>query len=124
MTFKRLALGASGEELAARHLQACGYRILERNYRRPCGEVDIVADESGTIVFVEVKTRAAGSRFGSPLEAVGRKKQEQLARVAQEYLASHGLHQLPARFDVVGVVLGNREPRLELVRNAFELPFF
>ena len=120
MTVRRLSLGKQGEDLACRHLERLGYKILARNYRGRCGEIDIVAEERGTLVFVEVKTRS-GSGFGSPLEAVNAHKQHQLGRVALEYLAENDCHSQPARFDVVGVLFESDSPVLELVRDAFFL---
>lgn len=125
MSESRIALGKRGEELAAAHLLRQGYRILERNCRLTGGEVDIVAEEGGTVVFVEVKTRM-GLGFGHPLESVTRRKQRQLIKVALEYIGRRKLHGQPTRFDVVGVLL-DRDPnhcqpaRIDLIRNAFEL---
>lgn len=118
MTERRLSLGKQGEELACRHLEGLGYRILARNFRSRSGEIDIVAEDRGTLVFVEVKTRS-GVGFGSPLEAVTAHKQQQLGRLAMEYLAENRCHGRAARFDVVGVLLGGARPVLELVRDAF-----
>jgi len=122
MTRDRISLGKEGEELACRHLERLGYRILARNYRGRRGEIDIVAEERGTLVFVEVKSRS-GPLFGHPLEAVTRRKQEQLGRVAQEYLAVTDAHRArPIRFDVVGVLMApGLPPSLDLVRDAFAL---
>ncbi|HLE18234.1 MAG TPA: YraN family protein, partial [Syntrophales bacterium] len=69
----RIRTGKAGEETAVRHLQKLGYRILERNYRCPVGEIDIVAKDKNTIVFVEVKSRKT-EEFGDPELAVGAKK--------------------------------------------------
>ncbi|WP_456387437.1 YraN family protein [Desulfolithobacter sp.] len=115
-----LPTGRHGESLAAAYLKKKGYTIICRNYRRRFGEIDIIARHRGFTVFVEVKTRRSG-RFGGPLGAVDRRKQQQICRVAEEYLASHGLQEAPARFDVVSVTLG-RDGRatIEVVENAFE----
>lgn len=126
MTVQRLTLGKTGETLAVNHLKRLGYEILARNYRVRSGEVDIVARDCGTIVFVEVKTRA-GTRFGRPAESVTIAKQRKLGMVAQEYLGCHGLHGLPARFDVVGVLFarsaatGAASAKIEVFKDAFEL---
>jgi len=121
MSKERLSLGKRGEDLAALHLQGSGYRILARNFRGRCGEIDIVAEERGTLVFVEVKARS-GTAFGHPLEAVTPHKQQQLARAALEYLARNDQHHRPVRFDVVGVIIDDKlPPVLELVRDAFTL---
>lgn len=126
MTQKRLSLGKAGEDLALTYLQGLGYKILHCNYRQRFGEVDIVAEDHGTVVFIEVKTRI-GVRFGLPGEAVTLQKQRQLSKVALEYLGRHGLVDKPARFDVVGILFAEGEkvaaakPRIELLRNAFDL---
>jgi putative endonuclease len=120
MTRNRLALGKKGEELAAAKLTAMKYRILERNYRCPLGEMDIIAREKGSLVFVEVKTRATRD-FGGPAAAVHEKKQRQLSRVALLYLNHKKIRGVPARFDVVAVDLSGFEPKIEVIQNAFDL---
>ena len=116
-------VGGSGEEIAAAFLRGLGYVILTRNYRKRFGEIDIVAEEGDTLVFVEVKTRTSDA-FGSPLEAVDGRKQQRMARAALDYLSARKLHGRPARFDVVAVRLRGREqPRIEHVRNAFDLKY-
>ena len=99
--------GVLAETLAARYLESQGMRILARNWRRPEGEIDIVADDHGTCVFVEVRSRK-GQDFGHPLEAVSGRKRAQVIRAARHYLASedgahHGSRFEGYRFDVVGV---------------------
>ena len=117
---RRRRLGRRGEEIAADHLASLGYEILERNVRTAAGEIDAVALDKGTIVFVEVKTRS-GSGFGTPQEAVDRSKQRRLTRLALNWLQARGLTDRPARFDVVSVRLAPRgEAEVELFRNAFE----
>jgi len=113
--------GCLGETFAAEYLVRQGYEILEKNYRRPFGEIDIVAREQGAIVFVEVKTRHS-SVCGSPVEAVDAKKQRQLSRIAQDYLLNRQLNETTARFDVIGVLLDqtHRPAQIELIRNAFD----
>ncbi len=114
---KGVKLGPLGEELAARFLKRKGYKILERNYRCPFGEVDIVALHRGTLVFVEVKTRKSLA-FGHPAEAVDLRKQRRLQRIASCYLGQRRLGDIPVRFDVVALSLGeNRE--FDLIQNAF-----
>jgi putative endonuclease len=118
---KRGILGRTGEDLAAAFLQKAGYTILIRNYRQKCGEIDIIAEEKGTLVFVEVKTRN-NMTFGSPFAAITEKKQRQIGRVAQDYLTRHKLFNRPARFDVVSVLMDkDRPPVIELLSNAFDL---
>ena len=112
-------LGAAGEDLAARALEARGYRILERNYRCPLGELDGVAVKDRTLVFLEVKARTSDD-FGGPLEAVDRRKRRKLTRLAQYYAKSKGLTEAPQRFDVVAVWFEGGRPRLEIYENAFD----
>ena len=98
----RRDVGVTGEDRAVEALRREGYRILDRNYRCRHGEIDIVAFESGEIVFVEVKSRLTESK-GSALAAVTAAKQRRIARVAEQYLAERDLAERPCRFDVVAV---------------------
>ncbi len=117
MTFARLSLGQRGEGYAVAYLQAEGYQLLETNYRTKLGEIDCIFMDSDELVFVEVKTRSS-TIFGDPLEAVCRRKWQQITRVAELYMAIHATD-CPIRFDVVGIVDG-RPPRIEHIKNAFE----
>lgn len=110
--------GRKGEEAAACWLEAHGYVIIGRNCRLPGGEIDIIAQEAGCLVFVEVKTRR-GSRFGSPFEAVDLRKQRRLAAAALEYMAEQGV-EMPMRFDVAAVFAKQDSFQVELMQNAFE----
>jgi putative endonuclease len=114
------ALGRWGEDLAAEHLTALGMQVLDRNWRCAEGELDLVArDTDGTVVFVEVKTRA-GVGFGAPAEAVGRVKQRKLRALASRWLAAHPTGAAGLRFDVVGIVSSRGEPPLVThLRGAF-----
>ncbi len=114
-----LPLGRRGEDLAASHLRRRGYHILARNYRRRFGEVDLVARHRGQLVFIEVKTRLS-DRYGSPFEAVDRRKQRQLVLIARDFIARHHLEDEVARFDVVAVTMGNDgRVRVEVLEDAF-----
>src|SRR5512133_2228070 len=104
--------GKHGEDLAVAWLAGAGYRIIERNYRCPFGEIDIVAEEGGTLVFVEVKSRRS-SAFGAPELAVGPEKQRKISRISLHYLAERHLSDRPARFDVVAVKLRPEGSRIE-----------
>jgi putative endonuclease len=115
----RHLLGADGEKVAEEFLRRRRYTIVERNYRCRAGEVDLVALDGDTIVFIEVKTRRSEG-FGTPLDAVDLRKQRQVCRAAQQFLVERRLHDRPARFDVVGVWWENGRPMCELVRGAFE----
>jgi putative endonuclease len=117
----RRNLGANGEKAAEEFLRRRHYTIVERNYRCRVGEVDLVALDGDTIVFIEVKTRR-GEGFGSPLDAVDPRKQRQVYRAAQQFLVEHRLNDRAARFDVVGVWWEGGRVVCELVRDAFEVP--
>ncbi|MEN8140136.1 MAG: YraN family protein [Thermodesulfobacteriota bacterium] len=120
MTHSRLTIGRQGEELAAAHLQAQGLTIVARNVSLTTGELDLVAKDGGTLVFVEVKTRSS-TAFGSPLAAVTGRKQAKLIQVAQEYLLlEQGGADVACRFDVVGVLLTS-PPLIEHIAGAFAL---
>ncbi len=120
---QNLATGAAGEELATDYLVKQGYVILERNFRCKGGEVDIVARDGATLVFVEVKTRRSMA-FGVPQLAVTHFKQRQIARAAQVWLAKHRSQGSAARFDVLTVMLRNGlPPQIEQIPNAFDLPY-
>lgn len=112
--------GRKGEELAVRFLKKAGYRLVERNYRCCFGEIDIIAVDGGTIVFVEVKSRRTAS-FGEPQLAVGKEKQEKISRIALNYLQEKKMSTRNARFDVVAVKMLPAGNTLELIQNAFEL---
>ena len=108
-------LGGEYEKLAAEHLKAQGYELLEQNYRCRSGEIDLIARDGDTLCFVEVKYRR-GSACGSPLEAVGYHKQRQILKVARYYLMKKSLNlDTACRFDVVAIE-GNE---ITLLRNAF-----
>lgn len=115
-------LGDRGEKAAEAFLRRKGYSIISRSYRCPLGEIDLVARDGETIVFVEVKGRRT-ARFGSGLEAVTRAKQRRIARVAAHYLVRFGLSTAKTRFDVVGIRWGtDGSPECIAVRDAFRLP--
>jgi putative endonuclease len=96
------AIGATAEDRAAEALDRHGYRMVERNYRCRVGELDIIAREGPTLVFVEVRSRRTGD-FGSALEAVGWRKQRKVSRVAAHYIATRRPRFDTARFDVVAI---------------------
>jgi putative endonuclease len=122
MPSSRQRYGRKSEAHAARHLQTCGYVILEKNYRTQHGEIDIIAEDSGVIVFVEVKARKTES-FGNPKGAVTEDKQRKISMVALQYLKSTGQLAASARFDVVAVHPSDGCERIEVVKNAFELAY-
>jgi putative endonuclease len=118
MTCARQSFGLRGEELACEALKRRGYTILVRRYRTPHGEIDIVARQGVFLVFVEVKARQ-GDRFGDPEEAVTSLKQDRLVRMAADYLARHGLDEVPCRFDVVGISTVSDPPTITVIEDAF-----
>lgn len=119
MSLLKKLLGKSGEDRAAKFLTSQGYRILERNYRTPHGEIDLIALHQGTIVFVEVKTRTSDA-FGAPELAVTPQKQRRMVNSALGYIKYRKLHQVPCRFDVVAINAA-AEQELSLIQNAFEM---
>jgi putative endonuclease len=116
----RHQFGQASELLAERFLQAKGYRILARNLRTSLGELDLVAEDRGVLVFVEVKARATEA-FGGAALAVDRRKQAKLVRLASQYLAQRHLSDRSCRFDVV-LVQGppSAQGRIEHLQNAFD----
>ncbi len=118
--FPEKSLGRRGEDAAARYLKRRGYKIVGHRVRLPSGELDLVAFDGQTVVFVEVKTRRS-DQHGHPSDAVTPAKQRRLTRLAVSFLKRHGLLDHPARFDVVSVTWPPGEkPRIEHFKNAFE----
>ncbi|MDO9559277.1 MAG: YraN family protein [Syntrophales bacterium] len=117
---RRIMTGKLGESLAVVHLQKMGYQIVAQNYRCLYGEVDVVARDGDTLVFVEVKSRKSGT-FGAPQEAVGLEKQKKLSRVSLHYLQQKRLETCKARFDVIAVRMSPDGTRIDLIQNAFNL---
>jgi putative endonuclease len=113
-------LGKKGEEVAIRFLKKNGYQVIKRNYVCKMGEIDIIAKEKDTLVFIEVKTRTS-TTFGPPQLAVNPKKQSQMSKVALNFLKEKRLEDVKARFDVVAILLGPRGEEIELIRDAFDL---
>ena len=114
----RRQLGDHGEDLAAAALKQQGYKILERNYVTPLGEIDLIARQGEVLVVVEVKTRR-GLSFGAPQDAVHPGKQDRLRRLAEYYLKAKRLTETPVRFDVVAITLADNIPQVEIIPNAF-----
>lgn len=114
------SLGERGEDVAARFLKRKNYRILARHHDAPLGEIDIIAVDGRTIVFVEVKTRKTADA-GHPAEAIDKRKQRRLTQSALAYLKAQRLLNYSARFDVVAVLWPDdlRDPTIEHTSNAF-----
>jgi len=115
----RVAQGTAAEGLACRYLEARGLILVARNYRCRVGELDLIMRDGEQLVFVEVRSRRH-SRFGTPAESVTRTKQQRLLRAAAHYL-QHERLDLPCRFDVVAILQADGEPRVEWIRDAFQL---
>lgn len=123
MTRERLNLGAWGENQAAIYLQRQGLKIVARNVMTPVGEVDIISRSRRELIFIEVKTRRSNS-YGTPAEAVGPRKQRQIIRAAQWYLAENKTTLQP-RFDVIAVMPdGAGHAQIEHLPAAFDLTEF
>jgi putative endonuclease len=118
----RDALGQRGENVAARYLRNQGYKIIERNFKCEVGEVDIIARDGKTLVFVEVKTRAYDDP--TPEDQINQPKRHQLTKAANFYLSRYGTPQPAARFDVVAIVWpSGRDPQIRHTTDAFEATF-
>lgn len=116
-------LGARGEAIAVAYLKGKKYRICERNFRCKAGEVDIVAKDGETYVFVEVKARR-NEAFGPPQSAVTPFKQRQISKAALTWLSRNRLQDAAARFDVVALIVREHEvPEIEHIVNAFDLAY-
>ncbi len=115
------SLDRRGERAAERHVRRLGYQIVGRRDRSRLGELDLVAVDGRTVVFIEVKTRRSHDA-GHPAEAVGPEKQRRLTRLALAFLKRHDLLEYPARFDVVAVTwpASARKPTIDHYVNAFE----
>jgi putative endonuclease len=116
----RQLLGKSGEDLACDEIIRRGYVVLARRYRRRGGEIDIIARDGQTIVFIEVKTRR-GFDFGAGGEAVGPLKRRRMAAIALDFLARQHVTHVPCRFDVIVIDCSGPTPRIELFQNAFDV---
>ncbi len=111
--------GKWGENLAANELARLGYAVLARRYRTRFGEIDIVAQDGGTVVFVEVKARRT-ERYGSAAESVTSWKQRRIAAMALDYLGRVGRLDDPCRFDVVAIDgFGTRHATVRVIKDAF-----
>jgi len=118
-----ITLGARGEALAIAYLKGKRFRICEQNFRCKGGEVDIIAMDGDTYVFVEVKARR-NEAFGPPQSAVTPFKQRQISKAALTWLSKNRLHHADARFDVVALVVRENDvPQINHIVNAFDLAY-
>ncbi len=116
--FSSKQVGDRGEEIACQYLESKGYVIVSRNFRWRHGELDIVARDGATLVFVEVKSQYRGD-FGDPAAWVTSKKQRQLVLTALRFLQLREIEDVECRFDVIAVSFGSRRPRIRHLENAF-----
>jgi putative endonuclease len=114
-----MKLGEKGERLAIKFLNKKGYKVIKQNYRTPIGEIDIIAKDGETLVFIEVKTRESIA-YGLPFEAVNNIKKRKITKVAMLYLKRFK-EMPPCRFDVVSIYYKNDKPEFELIKDAFDL---
>ncbi|MGB8412713.1 MAG: YraN family protein [Candidatus Binatus sp.] len=114
----QVALGRRGERAAERYLRRNGYRIVARNYRAAGAEIDLVAIDGETLVFVEVKTRRSRAA-GAPEEAVDERKQTRMRRAAEVFAARYRADEMEMRFDIIAVDASGKRLEIELLRNAF-----
>ena len=106
-------LGKSGENRAVQYLKSCGYKILERGYKNPFGEVDIIASKDGTVAFIEVKTRL-NENYGAPSEAVDRRRRGKYIQAAKYYFYGKQID-VTVRFDIIEILRGE----INHIENAF-----
>jgi putative endonuclease len=123
MSRARVILGKTGEDLACVELEKRGYEVLARRYRRRGGEIDIIARDGATVVFVEVKARD-GRAFGEAAEAVTAFKRRRIVQLALDYMTRHRLTNRPCRFDVVSIHFDSGRPVIELFQSAFDASYF
>jgi putative endonuclease len=116
----KITTGKEGECIAATFLNKNGYRICETNFRCPIGEIDIIAKEKDTLVFIEVKTRKS-RELGYPEQAVGIKKQRKMSQLALWYLQQKKFSDIKARFDVIAITMLPHGDEIKLIKNAFDL---
>lgn len=114
----RLPLGRRGERAAEKYLRRNGYRIVARNFRAAGAEIDLVAMDRETLVFVEVKTRRSRDA-GAPEEAVDERKQKQIRRAAELFATRYRADEVTMRFDIIAVDASGKRLEIELLRNAF-----
>src|SRR5690349_5329311 len=106
-TDRRVSVGRAGEEAAASFLEESGYRLVVRNWRCSLGEIDLIAEEGASLIFVEVRARTNPKRFGTAVEAVTPRKCRQVREVATAYLRQRTGMPKPVRFDVIAVTFRN-----------------
>jgi putative endonuclease len=116
----KTSLGRRGEDLAAEYLAGKGIHVIERNFRIRGGEIDIIARDGATLVFIEVKTSRSSS-FGEPETWVDSRKQKQIGKVAVAYMQKMEIEDIDCRFDVIAVSFADGKPKIHHIANAFWL---
>jgi len=121
MSLERISTGKRGEGLALSYLRRHGYKILTKNYKTRMGEIDIIGNDNGCIVFIEVRS-INSERFGLPEYTINRKKQHRIAKAALSYIKRFGLEDKDCRFDTVCVKeVDSANPDIDLIKDAFDL---
>jgi putative endonuclease len=116
----KLDIGREGEKIALRYLKRLNYKILDKNYRCRFGEIDIIAKDKETFVFIEVKMRRS-KNYGPPELAVDKRKREKIGKVALNYITKNNIKDKDMRFDVVAIDMSSEKGDIRLIKNAFEL---
>ena len=112
-------IGAKAEKLAAKALKKNGYKILKKNYQTKLGEIDILAKKDNALIIVEVKASKYEGKFGPPEHRVTLQKQRKLKKLAEALLQRYKMESTDVRFDVVAVLLGDGDPQISIIENAF-----
>lgn len=122
MKIPTIFIGKKGEDTAEKYLKKHGYRIIEKNYKSPSGEIDIIALDNGTIVFIEVKTRR-NDEFGPPELSVNATKRQKIIKSAFHFLAAKRIKDIPCRFDIVAITESpdRKDKKINLIKDAFEM---
>ena len=121
MALKRLQFGREGEFAAIAFLKENGYRILEKNFRSKLGEIDVIAEQAGVIVFIEVKARS-DHEFGHPFDVLTPTKQKKIIQITQSFLVQKRIPDKSMRFDVVVLTLDRPDSwKIELLENSFQV---
>jgi len=122
LTRERLDLGKQGEEWALKKIKRLGYKCIERNYRCPLGEIDLIARDGDCLVFIEIKTRK-GRSLDYAKEAINQRKKRQISKVALAYMKANNCCDVRSRFDVVAINIRGDKKEIEVITNAFELAY-
>jgi putative endonuclease len=122
LTRERLNLGKQGENLALHIIRRLGYKLIEKNYRCPLGEIDLIAKDEDCLVFIEIKTRR-NQPVGSAKEAVDERKIRQISKVALAYMQANNCCDTKSRFDVIAISITGDKEEIEVIQDAFELAY-